>query len=95
VWLQSRAARAKDARTVAGIAIAGMMARLWIVVLAIVTQAKSGAATLGHGGRPLAGRLHCLFRTEQHRVSSPASGGGSMSLSNKQKVLAGVGLYWA
>jgi hypothetical protein len=42
VWLQSRAARAKDARTVAGIAIAGMMARLWIVVLAIVTASQVG-----------------------------------------------------
>jgi hypothetical protein len=42
VWFEHRAARAPDARTAAGLTIASMMARLWIVVLAIVTAKVAG-----------------------------------------------------
>jgi threonine/homoserine efflux transporter RhtA len=41
-WLESLADRSQDARAVAGLAFAAMMARLWVVVLAIVTAREVG-----------------------------------------------------
>jgi hypothetical protein len=42
VWLESRARRTNDARAYAGLTIAGMMARVWLVVLAIVVARVAG-----------------------------------------------------
>jgi threonine/homoserine efflux transporter RhtA len=42
VWLDSLADRSDDPRTVTGLMFAAMMARLWIVVLAIVTAFEVG-----------------------------------------------------
>jgi len=41
-WLDSLADRSEDPRTVTGLMFAAMMARLWIVVLAIVTAFEVG-----------------------------------------------------
>jgi hypothetical protein len=42
VWLESRARRTNDARAYAGLTVAGMMARVWVVVLAIVVARVAG-----------------------------------------------------
>jgi hypothetical protein len=42
IWLEYRARKTNDARAYAGLAIAGMMARVWVVVLAIVVAREAG-----------------------------------------------------
>jgi hypothetical protein len=42
IWLEARARRTNDARAYAGLTVAGMMARVWVVVLAIVVARVAG-----------------------------------------------------
>jgi hypothetical protein len=42
MWLDHRARKTNDARAYAGLTIAGMIARVWIMVLAIVTARVAG-----------------------------------------------------